>query len=193
MQKKITGNFCASCGTYQVTKSYWVAAAKIKFRLWQSESFRHSPLEHEWKHYLGGCRHDWHLAYINWQSAFGKGFGDSFAAHNYPAASMTVEIAEANKRLQPESARAQCLRAIGTPNNFLRFVAADALLNFFGGTNENHSFSPSTKDFDCLVQSFQICTNKAEAQKILDILEGCAGDRFSWGIDQARDILQKSQ
>src|SRR5262245_14213472 len=124
-----TGDICVQCGARRIT-----SATNAQF-FWFSgpttTGIATSPgaLTPLWAKYCGGCNHDWTRYFQQLRSyPVGPGFNAcGFPRFEYPALCDDTSSSNAIESLQSPLMCDAALRAIGSRDNLLRFVAAEAL------------------------------------------------------------------
>lgn len=187
INRNLHGDFCARCGARRDSKASSVYFFGAEFPFSHSEKITPSPLTASWKDYAQGCSHDWTFYYQDTFTTFAKSYADAFPAQKYPVGVDPEELAKALNWLEVPNARLKALNAIGSRQNLLRIVAAETLR-----TVNSSSLKPNEW---WLVHSnyFVICTNRAEAETILQSLENNVDSSFTYAIEASRSLLERVQ
>lgn len=184
-------HICLACGNRK-TETRWLIFHGVT--LWSQGREEISAIAVLRDKYLGPCQHDWQMQFWNVRRFGGTGFcADCFLGHRYPMGRSLDTLkgyATAIERLPTKEAQIMALKAMGTKENCLRWLAAYPLDHLPGMPKNSEYFVTWWAGHSNL---FQIETNRTIARQFLDKLEKDHGDDLGYYIDQVRYSIEQDE
>jgi hypothetical protein len=180
------GESCVRCGAQRTDTSRTFRILRIHLPLAHSVKVKTTALTESWTRYALPCHHDWALDYIN-NSAGLRADGSSSSLYPVLWGGRADELGEIIQRVDFGNTRSNVLCGIGSRNNLVRFVAAEALRARKGSKD-----TAAEKWWASNACYFAIVTNKESAITLLDKWEGEAASDLTFGIEWSRWIIEKT-
>jgi len=126
---------CSSCGAYKSTSTRTVLGIELEPEASQTDSALTNLRTR-----LGlPCDHNWVADWTERITPSTTETGDCFPFFDYPPCQKTDKLAEAVGRLKNDESKKRALAAIADQNNFLRWLAHDALIDLAHLSEEEHA------------------------------------------------------